>query len=461
MKGNLWSKWSRMAATGLLGVTVMLGGTALTVKAEQPAVPTPSISAWSVPTLNEGEKYGIYPLNWYYDGTFQQPIDAAKFKQLIEATAAKLDQIGLKKKEAPLSLSIDSASITRDTVTRSIYGLLTQYELPAAFGTGDADPIAYLQRNGIVQGTGEGLELDQLCTVEQAVVLATRLVEFSYDTAEEGAKGVFWKVTNDKNTLYLLGSVHLGIPEMYPLEKKIRDAFDASDDLWVEADTLTGDMTVFTNQMMYDDGTTIKDHVSKETYEKLQQVLKKIGIPEQAFDGFKPFAVSTNLSTFTLFEKLEQAEAAAASGIDHYFLVKALLSNKPIYELESIQFQADVFASLTPEAQEKDLNTLLDTLLVDGGKESAASFKQLQLDWADGDAKAVADGLIRGGLMEGELNKKLIGERDKKMAEKLAGLLEQDGEHTSFVIVGSAHYVVKDMVIDQLKAKGYDVQPVQ
>ncbi|WP_405081498.1 TraB/GumN family protein [Paenibacillus chitinolyticus] len=460
MKSHLWSKWSRKTAAGLLGVTILLGGTNLTVRAEQAPAPTPSISTWSLSTLNEGEKYGIYPMGWYYDGKFQQAIDAAKFTSLIESTAAKLDQLGFGKKDLPLPVS-ENKVITRDTVMRAMYGLLARYELPASFGIGSSSPIEYLQQKGIVQGSSEGLELDQPCTAEQAAVLASRLVEFSYDTAGQGAKGVFWKVKHNHNTLYLLGSVHLGIPEMYPLQKNIREAFEASDDLWVEADTLSGDMSYFANLMVYDDGTKIQDHVSKETYEKLQKVLKKMEIPEQAFEEYKPFAVSSNLSMLSLFDQPEQITAASASGIDHYFLTKALLTGKPVHELEGIKLQADVFNSLSPEAQEKDLNSLLDTLLADGGKEGADSFKQLQLDWSKGDAKGVADGLVRGGLMEGELNKNLIGERDKNMAKKIADLLEKDGERTSFVVVGSAHYVVKDMVIDQLKAKGYDVQPVK
>lgn len=461
MKVNLWSnKWSRKMAAGVLGVTMLLGGTNLTVRAEQPTAPTPSISTWSLSTLNEGEKYGIYPMEWYYDGKFQQAIDEAKFKSLIKSTAAKLDGLGFSKKDMPLP-AWENKVITRDTVMRAMYGLLARYELPSAFGVGSSSPIEYLQQKGIVQGSNEGLELDQPCTAEQAAVLASRLVEFSYDTAGQGAKGVFWKVKHNNNTLYLLGSVHLGIPEMYPLQKNIKEAFEASDDLWVEADTLSGDMSYFTSLMTYDDGTKIQDHVSKETYEKLQKVLKKMEIPEQALDAYKPFAVSSNLSMLSLFDDPEQIAPASASGIDHYFLTKALLTGKPVHELEGINLQADVFNSLTPEAQEKDLNSLLDQLLADGGKEAAGIFKQLQLDWSKGNAVGVADGLVRGGLMEGELNKKLIGERDKNMAKKIADLLEQEGERTSFVVVGSAHYVVKDMVIDQLKAKGYDVQPVK
>ncbi|GGF99448.1 TraB/GumN family protein [Paenibacillus aceti] len=463
INNKLWGKWSRLAATVLLGATALFGGTDLTVRAEQAQAQTPApiISNWSVPTLHEGEKYGIFPISWYYDGIFQQPIDQAKLSMLLEGTAAKLDQLGYNKKDSTMPLvAVDSKVITRDTVLQSLHGLLARYELPKAFGLDSVAPVDYLQQKGIVTGTKSGLELDRPCTVEQATVLASRLVEFSYDTAEQGAKGVFWKVTHNDNTMYLLGSIHLGISEMYPLEKKVRDAFDAADDLWVEVDTLSSDMSYLIEQMSYTDGTKLQDHISKETYEKLQKVLAKMEMPEQTFDSSKPIAVTTNLSTLALFEQPEQIAMASLTGIDQYFLTKAKLTGKPIHELESVELQSDVFTSVSPEAQEEGLNAMLDQLLGDGNKEIAKAFKQMQLDWAKGDKDAVGEWLTQG-LTEGEFNSNLVGERDTNMAKKLAEVLEQDGKRTSFVVVGSAHYVMKGMVIDQLKEKGYDVQLVK
>lgn len=49
-------------------------------------------------------------------------------------------------------------------------------------------------------------------------------------------------------------------------------------------------------------------------------------------------------------------------------------------------------------------------------------------------------------------------DRDKNMANKLAELLEAEGKSTHFVVIGAAHFVTKDMVLDQLKKKGYTVE---
>jgi uncharacterized protein YbaP (TraB family) len=41
-------------------------------------------------------------------------------------------------------------------------------------------------------------------------------------------KGLFWKATSGANTIYLLGSIHLGSKDMYPLPREFEDAFAAS-----------------------------------------------------------------------------------------------------------------------------------------------------------------------------------------------------------------------------------------
>lgn len=462
MKRNPWSKWSRHAASGLLGMSMILGSV-WTVQANEAPAAAPAISPWSAPILHEGEKYGIFPLTWYYDGTFQQPVGADKFRSLLEATSAKLDEIGLQK-QAKLALPAADTVLTRDTVVRAMYGALNQYELPGAFDIGPSDPIDYLQRTGIVDGTDQGLELDKPCTVEQAAVLASRLVGYAYETADASAKGLLWKVTKGGNTLYLLGSIHLGIPEMYPMRKPIQDAFESSDSLWVEANLLTDDqdaMDYFTKLTVYDDGTTLKDHVSPETYKKLQQVADKLGMPVQSFDPFKPWVVSSNLSLTTLMSEPEQIAEATNSGVDLYFTQKAMMAGKPVRELEGMKLQGDVLSGMPPEEQEKELSQLLDSILTpnDEGQSAAAQFKSLQLLWAKGDV----DGFTKSyteSLQQAQSGStdRLLGERDANMAAKLSELLEREGSSTYFVVVGAAHFTMKDMVLDKLKQKGYDVR---
>ncbi|EJW17807.1 hypothetical protein PAV_3c02550 [Paenibacillus alvei DSM 29] len=99
MKTSKWNVLKRSLASGLVALVAMLGFV-IPAQATQAPVDAPqvSVSSWSINVLNEGEKYGIFPLTWYTDGTFQQPISADKFQALMKATSAKLDALELKKK---------------------------------------------------------------------------------------------------------------------------------------------------------------------------------------------------------------------------------------------------------------------------------------------------------------------------------------------------------------------------
>lgn len=461
MKSSMWNKLGRTLLSLSLGFSLILGGI-LTVRAEEAPVVTSPISSWSIPTLNEGEKYGIFPFTWY-DGSFQQPIDSTKLEALVTATTAKLDALGLKKKQSSFTLPSGSSVITRDTALQALYNVLASYELPEGFELDKYAPIEYLQTKGILMGTKRGLELSLPCTVEQAAVFASRLVEYTYETAGGGAKGLLWKVTNGNNTLYLLGSIHIGIPEMYPFHKNVKEAFKQADSLWVEVNLLSSDqeaINYFVSKQIYTDGTTLQDHVSKETYEKLEKVSGKLNLPANAFDMLQPWAITTNLALFTLLDSPEEFTQASSLGIDTHLTASAILSGKPIQELEGIKFQADLLSDVPADEQEKELNDVLDAMLDPSFDElnMPEQFKQAQLQWANGNLSEFSKSFLISSSNEGS---RILGDRDKNMANKLAELLEAEGTSTHFVVIGAAHFVTKDMVIDQLKQKGYTVEFVE
>ena len=87
--------------------------------------------------------------------------------------------------------------------------------------------------------------------------------------AQAVKKGLFWKATSGTNTIYLLGSIHLGSKDMYPLPKEFEDAYASSRTLVVEVDLNKVDMqkmqaAVF-SKGLYGGGDSLWEHVSPET----------------------------------------------------------------------------------------------------------------------------------------------------------------------------------------------------
>lgn len=435
-----------------LGTTLMLTSIMPAVKAEEV---TPDISSWALGTLNEGEKYGIFPIEWYYDG-FRTAITTERLDSLIELTAQKIASLNLDKNEEfkPVAIKGDG---TRGDVINRLYNIVGQYKLDTV-----EDAVTYMQKHKILQGSEKGLMLDQKATTQHAVIFAVRLIQDTFEQANAGAKGVAWIVEDEDTKVYMLGSIHVGTPDMYPMHKKLTKAFDESDGLFVEANLLdpTG-MDYYIEKAMFNDGLTIKDVVSEETYAKLQKVAAQLEMPIEELEIQKPWLLSNNFSSMMMDGAFGlTAEEMAMHGVDMQFLLTAYLQQKPIYELEGINAQVDMFEALSPEAQEESLVAALDGILepTEQSEEDVQLMADWFTNWVKGDVEKFAESLTE---MEGdtsEFNQMLFGKRDAEMAAKLVDVLEEQ-KGTFFVVVGAGHFLVDKNIRYHLEQSGYEVKP--
>ncbi|GMG95446.1 TraB/GumN family protein [Tepidimicrobium xylanilyticum] len=420
--------------------------------------PTPDISPWALITLNEGERYGIYTTDWYYDG-FREEIPEERLELLLENTASKIEALELSKNEhfTPIPSKGDR---TREDVLIRLYNILAQYDIPV----GDSH-IDYMLEKNILRGTGSGLDLNSICTTEQAVVFATRLIEDTYNLLDAGAKGLAWKVEHNGNTVYLLGSIHAGNSLIYPINDKLKEAFYESDALLVEANILNmgNQLEGFIELITYQDGTTLKDHISEKTYQKLLQVSEIYGMPIELFEEFKPWSIAITLETLSMtdIDNVDGNLPSAILGIDLYFMSHAQIIQMPIIELEGLSHQSDLFDNLSSEFQDQYLNKVLDNILnpSDDHLDSVELLEEWLNQWKDGDIEGFTESYLKNAVdTEDEISNMLFGERDRNMAEKIIDLLESEEKGTYFVVVGAGHFVVPDTIIYQLKDKGYNVE---
>ena len=154
-------------------------------------------------------------------------------------------------------------------------------------------------------------------------------------------------------------------------------------------------------------------------------------------------------------------------GVDVYFTLNALLSQKPIVELEGIPFQADMFDGLSLETQTTYLEGILDSILTPVAEDQDTS-ADLLVEWLEywrsGDLESFQTSFQNAstdenaGDSESEFSKMLFGKRDINMAARIDEMLKAEGNHTYFVVVGAGHYMNKNGVIDLLKEKGYEVE---
>ncbi|WNF38760.1 TraB/GumN family protein [Bacillaceae bacterium IKA-2] len=274
----------------------------------------------------------------------------------------------------------------------------------------------------------------------------------------DGAKAVFFEVANEGNTVYLLGSIHVGKSDMYPLQGKIEEAYASSSHLAVEVninDISELEMIQHISELgLYLDGSTLKDHIDSDLYDELLALLNEYGMQENEVSIFKPWLVTQMVEAILA----EQQGYSTDLGIDQYFLTKAAEDEKKIISLETVEEQLNLLAMLSADSQEKLLHSS-----VFEQAENEAMINDLVTKWIDGDIAGLAE-LRKIDEDEPEdyleFYNAFTDERDKKMAQKIDGFLQNESSETYFVVVGALHLVGENSIVDVLKSKGYDVKMI-
>ena len=272
------------------------------------------------------------------------------------------------------------------------------------------------------------------------------------------AGNLLWKVAGEKGGVYLLGSIHFGKQNMYPLDDAINRAYQAADALVVEINILELDLVetarVMSGKGFYTDGTNLQSHLSPATWNALGAAAARHDLPLAFFQPQKPWLVTMTLSVL----ELKRAGYDENLGIDKHFLDLAK-SRKPILELETFAQQIDFLNGFSPEEQEALLRqTLLDL------KQSADYFDAIVRAWQNGDDNHI-DAIINKQLLQDSLSdasskkiyRVLLTERNQAMSEKIEQLMT-DGR-TYFVVVGAGHLVGEDGIVNLFTQKpGYTVE---
>ncbi|PZT53627.1 TraB/GumN family protein [Paenibacillus silvae] len=283
-------------------------------------------------------------------------------------------------------------------------------------------------------------------------VLLVSKSDGSVETAQNGGRGFMWEVQHNGNTVYLVGSMHVADKSFYPLRPEFEEAFAEADYLGVEVDISKAadeeQQKLVLSLGSYQDGTTLKDHISSETYSKLGDILKKNGLEPNALDAFKPWVVESTLGSL----KTSTAGLEASSGVDLYFIQKAIERKIPVIELESYQSQLGMFDTFSKELQEKTLRSTIDNFEVLDN-----TVNQMAEMWKTGNDEQLLE-LTNSFSDDEEYNKAMLIDRNIGMADKIDGYLKNGKGEEYFIVVGAAHYLGDHGIVKLLEDKGYKVE---
>lgn len=296
---------------------------------------------------------------------------------------------------------------------------------------------------------------------------------------ENKATPLFYHVTGeDGQEMWLFGTIHVGDERTAYLPQEIYDAFSASDALALEFSS-----KAFEKQMeedaqlqsqiaslsIYSDGTTLQDHLSKESYELLQKHLKATGNFNSTYTMTKPSILTTSIENFYLAQGYQ---LTSMQGCESRLEELAVQQEKEVLDVESGLFQMQMMANWSDELQEILLEDTLEYTAESYWLETAKLYDL----WCAGDEAALRKELSFEAQLEAmtdeeraeyEAQKAYIDEYNKTMSyDRNDGMLEVAKEYlesgdTIFFAVGLAH-LLDDVngLVDALRDAGYTVELV-
>lgn len=260
-----------------------------------------------------------------------------------------------------------------------------------------------------------------------------------------------WKITSKTNSVYLMGSIHAMKADHYPLDPAFESTFDKAQHLVTEVDVdslaLEEVMRALISRGTYADGTTLSQHIPPGVFEQVGKMAASVGLSPQLLQPLRPWLVSLTLTSVYLQTKGFLAE----NGLDQYFYTRAKGLYKSRQALETISFQTNLLADMSDSVQTRLLVQTLEDF-----DQADTTLDDLYQAWKTGNTASLEHLLSETYTDSPDLYHRLFLDRNLRWVPQIEQLLT--GTDTYLVIVGAAHLVGKEGVVELLRAKGYTVE---
>lgn len=264
----------------------------------------------------------------------------------------------------------------------------------------------------------------------------------------------YWQATSPAGgDLFLLGSVHIGESRELALPARIATDWQRSETLVLEMDgSGIADLErleSFHRYGLLPPTHTLRDVVGAETWQALLPALRDARYPLDAASRMRPWLLA---------QMLMQLDFAAAgydpeNGVDAWFWRRAAAERRPVLTLETLDEQLASFGLLSPAAEERLLLDMLEQR--DAFMETT---HEILRAWERGDEAQLLERVlgIRDDPLLAEFYQTVFVARNRRMAERLAGLADDGGRH--FVVVGTGHLIGPESIPVLLAARGFRIE---
>jgi uncharacterized protein len=256
-----------------------------------------------------------------------------------------------------------------------------------------------------------------------------------------------WELHGKHNTVYVLGSIHTLRASDYPLPNVVLDAYRDSKSLLMEINVDELDSADVQSEMlasaMLPDGKSLPEIMGPTRYSRAQHLAHDIGVELSTFDQFAPWFAAEAISQL----QLTQLGFDPQSGVEMYFMGRARTDGKSVAGLETAHEQIALFQGMPSDAQAEYLMTSLEQ-----ARDLPKQAGEMVRAWQHGDTGWLETEVKSDIGKDPVLYQSFLVARNRKWIARIEALLNDDKNY--LVIVGTAHLVGRDSVIELLKKDG-------
>lgn len=268
------------------------------------------------------------------------------------------------------------------------------------------------------------------------------------------AQSSVWMIEKNGNRVYLGGTIHLLHQSEYPLPEEFEIAYKQSSKVVFETDIKKLQSPEYQNIMMreltYSDGQNLKQVLSTETYQSLEEYFAIRGVP---MDNIVNFKVGMVISIMLVVEL--QRLGLNGEGVDFYFNNKSFTDNKSFGQLESVDQQIEFLAGLGVDNEDALIQYSLTDI-----KSFPIMWPKAVEAWRSGNS-SIFDEMQIKSLQENFPNvyQTILVDRNNAWLPQIEALL--DTKEIEFILVGVLHTSGEDGLLNQLANRGYQITQLQ
>jgi len=260
-----------------------------------------------------------------------------------------------------------------------------------------------------------------------------------------------WSLQGENNTVWLLGSIHLLREQDYPLPEKVEHLWSGTEVLVLEVNLDELDPMAM-NRILAQHGrlpaeTTLVDILDETTLERTREIVNELGLPEDQALQLRPWLLTTMLTV----QAIEKAGYQSGLGLDMHLYQRAREAGREIRGLESTEDQLRPLYELEREMEVRYLRHTLEDI-----ENIEQQVPEMVRAWRENDHAALETLLIDSFAEFPELSDAALATRNRAWVPQIIAMLEDERDY--LVVVGSAHLVGPDNVIELLREQGFEAE---